>query len=256
MLENALKEKLSQGENVLGLFININSPTLVEIIGYSGLDFIVIDNEHGAFSDSDIEELIRAAELTNVTPIVRVSYNPASIQKALDRGAKGIMVPMVNTKTDAEEVVRKARFAPLGTRGTAYSVRAARYGNYIGKEYLDAANRNTLIIIQIETMEAVKNFKEITSVPGIDVAFVGPADLSVSMGYQAEGWKHPEVQKVIQDLLHRGKENGVFMGTMASNIQDLSQCASKGAKFISLVASGLISEKFKEMVKVGRENEM
>lgn len=252
MLENALKEKLSRGETALGLFVNINSPTLIEIIGYSGLDFIVIDNEHGAFSDSDIEELIRAAELTNVTPIVRVSYNQASIQKALDRGAKGIQVPMINTRADAEAVVRKAKFAPLGTRGAAYSVRAARYGNYIGKEYLDAADQNTLIIVHIETMEAVQNFEEIVSVPGIDIAFVGPADLSVSMGYKAEGWNHPEVQKVIQDLLRRGKEHGVYMGTMASNIQDLGRCAAKGARFVSLVASGLISEKFKEMTRVGR----
>ena len=116
MLENALKEKLGRGETALGLFVNINSPTLIEIIGYSGLDFIVIDNEHGAFSDSDIEELIRAAELTNVTPIVRVSYNQASIQKALDRGAKGIQVPMVNTRADAEAVVRR-RNLPRLVRG-------------------------------------------------------------------------------------------------------------------------------------------
>ena len=122
----------------------------------------------------------------------------------------------------------------------------------MGKEYLDAADQNTLIAIHIETMEAVKNFDEIVSVPGIDIAFVGPADLSTSMGYKAEGWKHPAVQKVIEDLLRRGNEKGVYMGTMASNIQDLGRCASKGARFVSLVASGLIAEKFREMVKVGR----
>jgi 4-hydroxy-2-oxoheptanedioate aldolase len=252
MFGNALKEKINRGETALGLFVNINSPTLIEIIGYAGVDFIVIDNEHGAFSDSDIEELIRAAELTKITPIVRVSDNTAAIQKALDRGAKGIQVPMVNTKAHAEAVVRKAKFSPTGTRGVAYSVRAARFGNESGKEYLDAADRNTLIIVQIETVKAVRNFDEIISVPGIDGAFVGPADLSVSMGYKAEGWNHPEVKTVIQDLLRRGGEKGVFMGTMASNIQDLGRCASDGAKYVSLVASGLISEKFKEMVGVGR----
>jgi 4-hydroxy-2-oxoheptanedioate aldolase len=252
MINNILKEKINRDETVLGLFVNINSPMLIEIIGYAGLDFIVIDNEHGSFSDSDIEELIRAAELTKVTPIVRVSYDNSAIQKALDRGAKGILVPMINTKAEAEAVVRKSKFAPIGTRGAAYSTRAARYGNDSGKEYLDAADRNNLIIIQIETVEAVQNFDEIVSVPGIDGAFVGPADLSVSMGYKAEGWHHPEVKTVIEDLLGRGGKKGVFMGTMASNIEDLGRCVNAGAKFVSLVASGLISEKFKEMARVGR----
>lgn len=254
MLENALKEKLSRGETALGLFLNINSPALVEISGYAGFDFIVIDNEHGPFSDPDIEELIRAAELMNVTPIVRVSYNQASIQKVLDRGAKGILVPLVNTRAEAEAVVKKAKFPPLGTRGTAYSIRAARWGNYKGKEYLDSADQNTLISVQIETAEAVKNFEEIISVPGIDIAYIGPGDLSVSMGYKAEGPNHPEVQKVIQDLLRCGREHGVYMGIMASDIPDIGRCATNGARFITLMASGLISEKFKEMIRVGRED--
>ena len=252
MFKNALKEKLDRDELTLGLFVPFYAPPLVEIIGYAGLDFIIIDNEHGCFTDAQIEELIRAAEVTGVTPIVRVSYDPSSIQKALDRGARGVQVPMVNTKADAEEVVRKAKFPPAGTRGTAYSVRAANFGNLSGKAYLDAADANTLVSVHIETMEAVKNFDEITSVPGVNIAFIGPTDLSVSMGYKAEGPGHPAVKEMIEDLLRRGRENGIIMGVMASGIDDISRCASLGAKYVTLVASGLISAKFKEMVKNGR----
>lgn len=253
MYKNVLKEKLSRGELALGLFVPFYAPSLVEIIGYAGLDFIVIDNEHGAFTDGEIEELIRAAELTGVDPIVRVSYNTAAIQKALDRGAKGIQVPMVNTKADAEAVVRKAKFPPYGTRGVAYSVRAARFGNDSGKEYLEAGNRNTLVSVHIECPEAVKNFDEIISVPGVDIAFIGPTDLSVTMGYQLEGPNHPEVKAVIKELLRKGREKGIIMGIMAGGIDDIARCAEDGASFVTLVASGLISAKFKEMVKVGKK---
>ncbi len=252
MYNNPLKEKLAGGQLALGTFVNFYAPTLVEIIGYAGVDFIIIDDEHGTFSYPQIEELVRAADFAGVTPIVRVSYDNSAIQKALDRGAKGVQVPMVNTKADAEAVVRRVKFPPLGTRGTAYSVRAARFGEYKGKEYLDAADNNTLVVIHIETPEAVKNFEEIVSVPGIDVAFVGPTDLSVSMGYKAEGASHPAVRSTIQDLFRKGREMGVIMGTLAGSVEDIGRCAGEGARYVTTVSSGLISAKFKEMVKVGK----
>lgn len=252
MLQNQLKEKLGRDELALGLFVPFYAPNLVEMIGYAGLDFIVIDNEHGCFADSEIEELIRAADLTGVTPIVRVPYGAAGVQKALDRGAKGVQVPMVNTKEDAEAAVRRAKFPPRGTRGAAYSVRAARFGMDSGKDYLDAADKNTLVVVHIETPEAVKNFDEIISVPGVDIAFIGPADLSVSMGYKAEGPSHPEVRAVIEDLIRRGREKGVLMGFMASGIDDIGRCEDLGVRYVTQVASALIMAKFKEMVRVGR----
>ncbi len=253
MLENALKEKMQRGELAVGLFINFFAPSLIEITGYAGLDFIVIDDEHGTFSYPQIEELVRAAELTGITPLVRTSYDSASIQKALDRGAKGVQVPMVNNKTDAEAVVKKAKFPPLGTRGTAYSVRAARFGEYAGKGYLDAADNNTLVIVHIETPEAVENFEEIVRVPGIDAVFIGPTDLSVAMGYKAEGASHPAVKSVIQDLFRKGRELGVFMGTLGGVADDIERRRNDGAAFVTFVASGLIGAKFKELVKA-RQN--
>lgn len=251
MYGNALKEKMVHGAAV-GTFVNFYAPSLVEIIGYSGLDFIVIDDEHGAFSYPQIEELIRVAELAGITPLVRVSYDNSSVQKALDRGARGIHVPMVNTRADAEAAVMKARFPPLGTRGTAYSVRAARFGGLKGKEYLDAADENTIIVAHIETRQAVENFDEIVSVPGIDVAFIGPTDLSVSMGYKSEGPNHPAMRDVIEGLFLRGRRHGAVMGFLAGSAEEIVKCAGQGVRYILTVSSGLIAAKFKEIAGVAK----
>lgn len=253
MLHNALKEKMRRGEVGVGLFVNLYSPTLVEIIGYAGVDYVVIDDEHGVFTYPQIEELIRAAEISGTTPLVRVNYDNSAIQKVLDRGAMGIQVPMVNTKAEAEEAVKKAKFPPMGKRGTAYSVRSARFGSYKGREYLDDADENTLVIVQIETPEAVKNFEEIASVPGIDIVFIGPTDLSISMGYKEQGTSHPAVKMLISDLFRKGREMGVTMGTLAANEKDVKRCADEGAGYILTTASGLISDKFRELVKIGQE---
>lgn len=247
MYKNILKEKLQRGEFALGSFVNFYAPSLVEIIGYAGLDFIVIDDEHGAFSYPQIEEMIRAAEIAEITPIVRVSYDNSAIQKALDRGAKGVQVPMVNSRADAEAVVKKVKFPPVGNRGTAYSVRPARFGGYSGKDYLDAADNSALVIVHIETPEAVENFEQIVKVPGIDAVFIGPTDLSVSMGYKAEGPSHPAVKNVIQDLLRKGREMGTIMGTLGAGPDDIGRRIKDGIQFVTVVASGMISAKYKEL---------
>jgi 4-hydroxy-2-oxoheptanedioate aldolase len=132
MMINKVKQRLKNGERTLGIFLNFFSPALVEMIGYAGFDFVVIDNEHGGFSESEIEHLIRAAECVDILPIVRISYDPSCIQKTLDRGARGIQIPMVNTKEQAEEIVRKAKYHPFGERGTTYSIRTANYGRLSG----------------------------------------------------------------------------------------------------------------------------
>jgi 4-hydroxy-2-oxoheptanedioate aldolase len=251
-LENAVKEKLKNGEKVLGSFIGIYSPNLVEIMGYSGFDFVVIDDEHGAFSHSELENMIRTAESVNVVPIVRVSYDNSSIQKALDRGAKGIQVPMVNTKEDAERAVRKAKFPPRGTRGAAYSHRAARFGKDSGEEFLDASDENILVIPHIETLAAAENFKEIISVEGIDAAFIGTTDLSVNMGYKSEGPKHPEVQKVVSKLYREAAEENVIIGTVAADSAGAEKAFEKGANYVGIVAISVILKSLEQVVEASK----
>lgn len=132
-----VKEKIFNNEKALGGFVNSYNPSLVEMLGFNGYDFVVIDNEHGAFSQSEITEMIRTAKQANMSPVVRTSYDPSSIQKALDNGAEGIQVPMISNSDQAKEVVSKAKYPPIGMRGVAYSIPAAQYGVLNGRDYLD-----------------------------------------------------------------------------------------------------------------------
>ncbi|MCK1992253.1 hypothetical protein GW626_18015 [Peribacillus muralis] len=248
MKKNATKEKIKRGEQVLGAFLGINSPPLVEMLGYAGFDFVLIDDEHGAFSPSELENIIRTADSVGLDPIVRVSYDPSSIQKALDRGAKGVQVPMVNTKEEAVEVVKRAKFPPYGNRGVSYSTRPARYGKESGKPYLDESNENVMIIVHIETQTAASNFEAIATVPGIDLAFIGSTDLSVNMGYQLEGASHPDVQKVINQLFTQGRELGVPIGTVAGNGAAANDAFDKGAQYVGVILNNVITSALNDVV--------
>ncbi|WP_153723655.1 HpcH/HpaI aldolase family protein [Sporosarcina cascadiensis] len=249
MFDNKVKTMLKNGEKTMGAFVSFYSPFVVELIGHAGFDFVLIDNEHGAFSFTEIENMIRTAELVGLTTIVRTSYDVSDVQRALDRGAKGVQVPMINTKEDAEFVVARAKFPPYGQRGVAFSVRPARYGLDAGVEYLDAADENVLVSIHIETQEAVDNFDEIISVPGIDIIFIGTSDLSVSMGYRKEGANHPEVQNTMKELFRKGKEKGIIVGTFASDEESITNAYEIGAEYIGVTVPSLIFSTLKNTVK-------
>ncbi|REJ09073.1 HpcH/HpaI aldolase family protein [Halobacillus trueperi] len=240
-MKNPLKEKLEKGKSVLGSFLGIYSPPLVEMIGYAGYDFVVIDDEHGAFSPTELEDMIRTADSVDLVPIVRVSYDQSSIQKALDRGALGIQVPMINTKEEAEEAVQKAKFPPRGRRGAAYSHRAAHYGKEKGKNFLDESNEEILVIPHIETLEAAENFHEIINVEGIDFPFIGTTDLSVNMGYKEEGPNHPEVRRVVERIYMEAKERDIKIGTVANDATGANKAYDKGASYVGIVAITVIA---------------
>ncbi|MGO0061876.1 HpcH/HpaI aldolase family protein [Brevibacillus fluminis] len=240
MMTNAVKEKLKKGEPAVGALVGMYASDLVEMIGYAGFDFVLIDNEHGAFSQREIEQMIRAAELAAIVPIVRVSYDPSDIQKALDLGAKGIQVPMVNTREEAEQVVKRAKFPPIGQRGAAFITRSARFGKDGGKPYLDAADEQTLIIVHIETPEAVANFTEIVSVPGVDAAFIGPTDLSISLGYKEAGAAHPEFQQVMQRLYDTARELNVPLGNIATSAAGVRDELGRGTSLVAVVTTSVI----------------
>lgn len=254
-MNNAFKQKMKNGEKAVGAFIGMYSPEIVEMLGYSGFDFIVIDDEHGAFSARELENMIRAAELVQLVPIVRVSYDPSAIQKALDRGAKGIQVPMVNTKEEAELVVKRVKFPPVGQRGAAFITRPARYGLEQGKAFLDAADDSTLVILQIETTEAVANFEQIISVPGVDIAFIGPTDLSVSLGFKEEGAEHPEVQQVIAELHERARQKNIPLGTVAGGPEGVRRELQRGTAFVAVVMTSVFMSAFATVVEAGREDQ-
>jgi len=256
MQGNIVKEKLRRGEPSIGCISGLYSPQLAEMIGLAGYDFYIVDDEHGAFGWLQVEEMIRAASYAGLVPIVRTDYDPSSIQKVLDRGGRGVQIPMVSTREDAERVVERAKYPPAGKRGTAFSTRAAGYGFRGGVEYMNAADADSLVIVHIETPEAVDNFEAIMTVPGIDVAFVGPLDLCVNMGYKAEGIGHPAVQENIRLVYEKAKRLGVPVGTIAATREEIEAALDLGATFVAVVATAVIKNAFGALLQpLNREKE-
>jgi len=253
MRKNLTKEKILAGEADYGVFVNLPSPHIVEIIGHLGFDFALIDAEHGPMDLETCEQMIRAADAVNTTPLVRIAMNiQQNILRYLDMGALGVQLPLLNNKADVENVVRSVRYRPEGRRGLA-GVRANSWGMWgpLG-EYVQEANRQNLVIVQIETMEAVENLKEILTVPGIDVVFIGPNDLSQAMGYPGQT-KHPEVQSMIERLVKEIHAAGKAIGTVAYDIETLKQRKEQGFRFIVYNVVPMITKSGREYLQVARE---
>ena len=187
MRPNRLKEKIGRGEPVVGTFMFTSSPAVMEILGYAGLDFVIIDTEHAPTSPLDtvtLGNLVRAAEVSGVVPLVRLpERSRVMTQKVLDAGAMGIVVPWVKTRGDIEEAVQDSRYMPEGLRGACYLTKAARYSAGFTGDYWGEANRNVMVVPLIENQEAVDNLDEILGVEGIDFVFFGGRDYSMSCGY-------------------------------------------------------------------------
>lgn len=207
MRTNQLKTKIQRGEVVLGPFINCAYPAFIEICGHAGFDFAVIDLEHGPLNALVAEDLCRAADCVGIAPLVRVSKNDAAeIQRALDIGSAGVQVPQIETKTDAEAVVRAAKYSPLGSRGLSFYTRAGVY-TAAGTQITDKLNNETLIVIHVEGKRGIDNLEEIVSVPHIDVVFLGPYDLSQSLGIPGQ----VQDERVIK-LMKAGYKLSVMQG--------------------------------------------
>lgn len=185
MKPNRMKQKLLSGEPAFGVSVMFPSPHIVDIVGRLGFDWVLIDCEHGSISLESVELMVMAAESAGVTPIARPPVNFfESICQLMDRGVMGVQVPHVNTAEDARRAVEAVKYHPLGERGLAAGVRAANYGYGMSmSDYAEQSNTETLVCVQIEEAEAVRNIDEIVQVEGVDVFFVGPSDLSQSLGH-------------------------------------------------------------------------
>ncbi len=250
--ENQLKQKLQQGEVVLGLFINCAYPAFMEICGYAGFDFAVIDLEHGPLNPLVAEDLCRAADCVGLSPIVRVGKNDSvQIQRALDIGSAGIQVPQIETKAEAEGCVRSAKFSPLGSRGLSFYTRAGVY-TAAGAQIADQLNQESLVIIQVEGVKGVENLKEIVSVPHIDVIFLGPYDLSQSLGIPGQV-QDPRVIDLMHECIGTIRNAGKTVGTFADNPAIAKQWIDAGIGYIALgVDVGLFWQACQGLVKAVR----
>lgn len=210
---NDLKQRLAQGETVFGMFLNTGNPVLAEIAALAGLDMVVIDSEHGPTGVAENLPLIQAAEFRGAVPIVRVPNKQSdTILKMLDIGAHGILVPRVNTPEEAKQVVLAARYSPEGQRGVA-SARASDYGFTPLREYFALANRRNLIAVQCEDVACLPHLDEIAAVEGVDVIFIGPYDLSATMGTPGQvGYEaiKDTVTAVLETVHRHGKAAGIF----------------------------------------------
>ncbi len=247
--ERSLRQRLLGGEALYGVVIKPPAPALVEMCAAAGFDFAFIDGEHGSGETLEWEHHVRAAESFGMPAVVRVgSHHPAEILGALDIGAEGIIVPHVNTKLEAEAIVRAAHYPPIGRRGLATTTRAARHAFSNLKEHLRAAEENTLIAVQIEDPEAIEHVGEIASVPYIDCVFIGPADLSLGLGYPGES-DHPAVVEAFTRICSTvASKPNVKLGTFARDAKDANAWTAKGASFVALASTLLIAQKFREVV--------
>ena len=227
----SFKAAMDSDKGALGPFMIGTDPAFVEAAGRAGYDFVLLDMEHGTTTFETLPHLIRAANVAGVCPVVRVPRGTDIwIDQALDVGAGAVMIPQIDTAEQAQAAVSAAKFSPVGTRGTCRFVRSAGFGAVPGSEYFSKA-QDTVVILQAEGRKAVENLDEIMAVPGIDVIFVGPYDLSSSLGHVGE-IDHPEVVACIKEIIAKGKEKGIKIGCFADTVEGGKKWRDLGVKFI------------------------
>jgi len=231
-VHNVTKAKLLAGETVFGCFLKYRDASLAEVLAYQGWDFFLLDGEHSTLEPRDCENLVRVADLRSVTPLIRVPTNqPHVILRFLDTGAQGVQVPMVNSPAEAERAVRAVKFAPRGNRGLG-STRAADYGQTTPfHEYVKVANAETLLILQVETVEALGEVMDIARTDGVDVVFIGPTDLSVSLGVPGQP-QHPRVREATDRIAAQVAQAGKILGALASSADSAREWRQRGARYI------------------------
>lgn len=211
-MENSLKRKLAQGEKVLGTFIGTGSVCVTECLGRTGLDFVVIDNEHSPIEAETSSELVRAAELTGLCPLARVrEISRPAVLKLLDVGVQGLIVPNVQRVEDVAQLIRYAKYAPLGERGFC-PTRKDGFGfdePTSVPALMEKLNGETLLIPQCETVGALEEIEKIAAMPGVDGIFVGPFDLSIAMGLPGQ-FDHSDFQAALERILKACRAAGKF----------------------------------------------
>ncbi|HBK61621.1 MAG TPA: 4-hydroxy-2-oxovalerate aldolase [Firmicutes bacterium] len=234
MNTNNIKSNVAQGRTSVGVFISSGAPSIVETVGVSGYDFVIIDSEHGSTDVGVVEHLIRAAETVNVTPLVRIAdISRTNILRVLDLGAMGILVPMLETAEQAMDAVAYSKYPPFwpnGRRGVAFR-RAGRYGDINAVDFFKWANDQCIVAIQIETRAGMENLSEILKVDGIDLVFIGPSDLSQSLGYPGNA-NHPDVKAAVRSIAEASMKAGKIAAVMPTSPGDVEEYLRMGVQCI------------------------
>ena len=226
---NPFKQALAAGERQLGLWCGMASAVSAEILAGAGFDWIVIDGEHAPNDIPLLVAQLQALRGGTAEPVFRVPWNePVIIKRALDAGARSLLIPFVQNAEEARNAVSAARYPPLGIRGVAVVPRANDYGRV--RNYHRNAHLDTCILVQIETRSALKEIEAIAAVDGIDGLFIGPSDLAADFGHLADN-KHPEVQAAIKDAAWRIRSAGKSAGTLSGVLDDVEPLFELGFNF-------------------------
>ncbi|MGB5746978.1 MAG: aldolase/citrate lyase family protein [Desulfobacterales bacterium] len=235
-MESDFRKRLLRGDVLVGTLITIPSAEVAEILAAVGFDWLFIDTEHSPFNAQGAQTILQAAG-QSCACVVRVPANDEVwIKKALDIGADGIIAPQVNSAADAEAIVRMCKYPPGGTRGVGIG-RAHKYG--LGfNEYMERANSEIAVILQAETTEALKNISEIVKVPGIDAIFIGPYDLSASLGKMGQ-LTDPEVKQAMETIAKACKNAGVRLGIFAATAETVAPFIQQNFTLLAIGTDGL-----------------
>lgn len=230
MRKNTLKEKLKNGTVCSGVFLGFDCGATASLIAGAGFDWVLLDAEHGHFSSDGLRSALDSLKGSPATVLVRVGDDSVfQIKQALELGAEGVLVPMVLDKTQAERILDTMLYSPLGSRSTGYS-RSNAFG--LDSRYWHSANEELLTLLMIESIRSVEEIENILSVPGVDVAFIGPYDLAASMGLVGQP-SHPKVLEAIDKVIHACHQAGVISGMFCGGgLDQARQMARKGVQML------------------------
>jgi len=229
-----LRQALAAGKVVYGTWVQTPSPEVVEILGWSGWDLVILDLEHGPYGPEGLPHLIRAAQSSDATPFVRVPLTaPQEVGKALDLGAAGIVVPGISAADDGARAVRLTRFPPHGSRGSSPSTRQLHYSAVPFASLTEPGSPQPLVVLQVEARLATSDLGGILGIEGLDVIFIGPYDLSTSLGLPGQ-FDHPRVREAISEIVNRAAERGVAVGIWVPDAKSAHLWVDQGVRFMTV----------------------
>ncbi|HET8814304.1 MAG TPA: aldolase/citrate lyase family protein [Solirubrobacterales bacterium] len=240
---DGLRARLGEGEPLLGLIVKMPAAATIELAGHIGFDFVLIDGEHGACETGELEHHIRAAEVVGIAPLVRVpGAGSPEVLRALDAGAEGIVVPHVCAAADVARAAAALRYPPEGRRSLAVSTRAGRHGTSTLAEHVESNRERVVLVVQIEDAEALAEVDAILGAPGLDAVFVGPADLSCSLGAPGD-LEAPAVRDAVDRIVASVRARPeLALCALASDAQDAAAWRSRGARMVLMNTTGLLAD--------------
>ncbi len=247
---NRLKQRLAEGKTAIGTMVaEIRQPAVIQCLLNAGLDWVIIDNEHGVFSNETVADLARAARTIGLTPIVRVpALTYELISQSLDGGAQGVMLPRITTPEQVRDAVSIVKYPPVGRRGSALGRGHTEFKGGDVVQMMAESNRETFVIVQIETREAVERIDEIVAVPGVDAALIGPNDLSIALDVAGK-MRDPVLVAAIDRMMGACAKAGVYPAIHTNDVTLTTEWARKGMRLVSINSElGFLQKAAKEAV--------